>query len=64
VEVRWSSEAGILNLHWKETGGPVVSEPKAAGFGTELIRRLIGGGARIEYSMEGVQAWLRIPLSE
>ncbi|HET9639253.1 MAG TPA: PAS domain S-box protein [Allosphingosinicella sp.] len=60
VEVRWSAEGGILNLHWRETGGPAVSEPKGGGFGTELIRRLLGAGVRLDYRKEGLEAWLRI----
>lgn len=63
VEVSWSSDDGVLDLHWKETGGPTVGEPKGGGFGTELIRRLLGGGVRFEYPKEGLQAWLRVPLT-
>lgn len=63
VKVSWSADGGILNLHWQETGGPAVSEPTGKGFGTELIRRLIGAGVRLEYRKEGLQAWLRIDMS-
>lgn len=63
VEVSWSADDGVLDLHWTETGGPAVSEPKGQGFGTELIRRLLGAGVRIEYPEEGLRARLRVPLT-
>lgn len=62
VEVRWSEADGILDLLWKETGGPPVSEPTGRGFGTELIRRLLGAGVQLEYPKAGLQARLRITL--
>lgn len=64
VEVRWSVETGILQLRWKETGGPAVAEPAKEGFGSELIRRLLGPGVRLRYWKEGLQAFLRIKLSQ
>ena len=63
VEVGWSADDGVLDLHWKETGGPAVSEPRGGGFGTELIRRLLGAGVRIEYPKEWLEAWLRVQLT-
>lgn len=62
VEVKWSADAGVLSLHWKETGGPPVSEPIGRGFGTELIRRLLGAGVDLEYPKSGLEARLRITL--
>lgn len=64
VEVRWSASDRILDLHWRETGGPATSEPTGGGFGTKLIRRLLGAGVRFEYPTEGLQAWLRIELTK
>lgn len=64
VHVRWAADAAILHLHWEETGGPAVSEPAGGGFGTELIRRLLGSGVRFDYSRKGLRASLQIPLSK
>ena len=54
-------------LDWTESGGPQVSAPLTAGFGTALIERTLqthDGEATLRYSVTGVTCKLRLPLGE
>ena len=55
-----------LWLRWEEIGGPPVSEPKRAGFGSRMIERALaaelGGTAEIEYRSRGVVFTVEAPL--
>ena len=70
VTLKWdvSSESGadVLQLIWRESGGPPVSPPTRAGFGSRLIERNLAfelnGEARIEYRPEGVAAFISTPV--
>ncbi|MFD1332259.1 HWE histidine kinase domain-containing protein [Methylopila musalis] len=57
-----------LEMAWRETGGPQVSEPARRGYGCRLIERGIvqelGGEARIDFAPEGVACTLLVPLSQ
>lgn len=57
-----------LVLHWKETGGPAVSEPERQGFGSILIRRslekVIGSAVKLEFLAGGVEAAITLPLTD
>jgi CheY-like chemotaxis protein len=52
-------------ISWRESDGPPVQAPTRKGFGTTIINRSIpydlGGEARLEYKLTGVEAWFRIP---
>jgi two-component sensor histidine kinase len=37
VSVHWSVSNRVLELVWRETGGPVVAQPTHRGFGVRLI---------------------------
>ena len=77
VEVEWSVAraaagsdpgGGVLELRWRERGGPPVPGPPARrGFGSRLIERSLsrqlGGEARLEFLTDGVEFSLRLPLS-
>ncbi|MBV9829227.1 MAG: sensor histidine kinase [Alphaproteobacteria bacterium] len=57
VELRWAVSAEALLLRWVERGGPAVSLPKKAGFGTTLIEQSVkpeGGVAHVSYAPEGL----------
>jgi two-component sensor histidine kinase len=41
LTVHWSLSDGWLNLRWQESGGPSVSQPTHAGFGSRLFRRAL-----------------------
>jgi PAS domain S-box-containing protein len=66
VHVGWTRTNGVLDLEWRETGGPAVTPPSRPGFGTHLIERSLahdlGGEARILYLANGVVAHLSVPL--
>ena len=71
VRLSWqiedADEGRRLRLHWEECGGPAVTPPQEAGFGTELIRRAfafeLGGTADLVFEREGVRLDATIPLS-
>ncbi|GLS30945.1 HWE histidine kinase [Mesorhizobium albiziae] len=55
-----------LVLHWEESGGPPVAEPKRKGFGSRLIERALaaelGGDVRVEYAPSGLVCTIVAPL--
>lgn len=69
VSVAWAlrldAEPPMLEITWREIGGPPVKTPERKGFGTELIERSLdfelGGTARIDYAREGLVVTLAIP---
>lgn len=71
VSVRWTIDtdaAGeeILDLVWKESGGPAVSNPVREGFGTSTIRGLlpyeIGGRVELLFDPRGAVCRISLPL--
>jgi light-regulated signal transduction histidine kinase (bacteriophytochrome)/CheY-like chemotaxis protein len=66
VMVSWRLDAeGDLKIDWREQGGPPVQAPTRQGFGSTIIRRSVpydlGGTARIQYKLTGVEAHFCIP---
>ncbi len=64
VAVRWSAlPAGGFQLTWQESGGPKVSAPARAGFGSTLLAQVTGrelnGETEVDYKPAGVQVRLR-----
>ena len=59
------SPNGNAQIHWKEKGGPRISEPTKRGFGSTIIRRSIpfelGGTADVEFEEDGLRARFEIP---
>jgi two-component sensor histidine kinase len=57
---------GRLNLTWREEGGPAVSKPARAGFGSRLIERGLAAElqakVRLDYAPEGLVFTLSAPL--
>ncbi len=71
VGVRWTIDkdaAGeeVLDLVWKESGGPPVTVPEREGFGTSTIRGLlpyeIGGRVELLFDPRGAVCHIRLPL--
>lgn len=72
VEVIWTKDGaagGDLQLHWRESGGPVVTPPSqgsGSGFGSHLIAMLagqLGGEVEFDWKPDGLRCWLRLPAS-
>ena len=59
VSLRWTMQDGLLQLGWKESGGPVVTPPTRKGFGTRLLEdiliRDLGGQTKIDYHPSGLR---------
>ena len=72
VAVEWSvgqTEAGgVVDLIWRESGGPDVPPPTRRGFGSRLIERgaarELGGRVRLDFEPEGVACVFHLPLSQ
>jgi two-component sensor histidine kinase len=70
VHVEWSVEQNgsrMLELRWREAGGPRVEKPARTGFGSKLIEGL-AGQLEAEISIwstgpEGVACRIRAPLA-
>src|SRR6185437_3221418 len=58
VELRWDAQNDMLNLSWRESGGPPVVSPSRRGFGSRLLEdalfRDLGGKTRLEFLAGGV----------
>lgn len=69
VKIEWSIAEGVLLLQWEEQGGPPLEPPgdDAAGFGTMLARRIVGGqlGGRVSHmwKRDGLIINLSLPLA-
>ncbi|SFJ06468.1 PAS domain S-box-containing protein [Sphingomonas sp. NFR04] len=64
VALHWGVRGGMLELDWKENGGPAAAPPARRGFGTALIERSLkaeGGSAVPSYGEGGVAWKLSIP---
>lgn len=66
VDVRWSVEGHVIHLRWTETGGPQTQPPKAQGFGSRLIKQMVGhtrdGSVEFDFRPTGLVADLRFSL--
>jgi two-component sensor histidine kinase/integral membrane sensor domain MASE1 len=70
VSVRWEWRSNghvpaSLKLEWHEQGGPVVTVPAHAGYGTSVIRDLIpyelGGAVELKFAPDGLRCIVVIP---
>nr|WP_279306661.1 PAS domain-containing protein [Microvirga solisilvae] len=67
ISIRWNIHDGMVDLLWKEMGGPIVeSPPQFEGFGTQLSQRSVtgqlGGTLEREWPREGLQVHMTLPL--
>lgn len=56
----------VLEVEWREHGGPAVVAPTRRGFGSRLIERSLrqlGGEAALTYAPDGLRCDLRLPLA-
>jgi PAS domain S-box-containing protein len=72
VAVRWhvaqQATGPMLELSWREAGGPPVQAPVRKGFGRTLIekgwRHELGGDVTLDFRPEGLTCAMRVPLSK
>jgi two-component sensor histidine kinase len=71
LNVRWASldiggDAPLLTLEWRETGGPKVSPPARAGFGSRLVKSSVEqdlrGKLALEFNPAGLVCRIEAPL--
>ena len=64
---RNSSGSLLLNLNWRERGGPSVLPPLRRGLGTRLMERCIerdlGGEFDLAFNSDGVLCQFSVPIS-
>lgn len=64
--VEWQEAAGRLLVTWQEHNVPNLKKPKHAGFGTQLLTKVlaqqIGAKVTLEFGSKGLVASLAIPL--
>jgi two-component sensor histidine kinase len=67
VAVDWSIKDALLELTWKETGGPTIAaKPDSSGFGTSLVTNTItrhGGTIANNWHRDGLQVEITLPLA-
>lgn len=69
VNVGWDlmPDARRLRFSWIETGGPAVTKPSHAGFGSRLIKKNLpaelGGKVELEYRPDGLRCHIEFPCS-
>ncbi len=58
IDLAWTLGADRrLDLRWSETGGPAVQPPTRQGFGSRIIRQMMGqldGEARFDWRPQGL----------
>jgi len=67
IIIDWSTASDRrLVLHWRETGGPAVTEPVKRGFGLEMIERVVAGelgaSATTTYPPQGISWTFEMPV--
>jgi two-component sensor histidine kinase len=67
VVVAWKrrSQPDLMEIVWRESGGPPVNAPKEKGFGSHLIERAFGGQlgrAQLVFDQSGLLCTLEIAL--
>ena len=63
VHLGWRLEDGLVNLSWRESGGPPARPPVRKGFGSRLLSQTLGheadGEVRLAYDPEGFSCVMR-----
>ncbi|WP_104667084.1 PAS domain-containing sensor histidine kinase [Ensifer adhaerens] len=69
IQIEWETETASpprLRLSWRESGGPPVTPPTTAGFGTRLVQfsvsQELGGQVELNYQPEGLVVEIVSPL--
>lgn len=68
VKVTWQTKDDVLELEWRELGGPVVSPPSRKGFGRVLLEhglnQEIASSVTMDFRPEGLTCTILIPRQE
>jgi PAS domain S-box-containing protein len=63
VALNWTCKGDVIELEWRERGGPRVETPKITGFGSHLLGRALavelGQAAEMIFSPEGLTCRIR-----
>jgi two-component sensor histidine kinase len=67
VTIDWHQAGAMLELTWREEGGPPVSPPSRSGFGSMLTQKSVegqfGGTMRYDWDKGGLKVTLCLPLA-
>jgi two-component system CheB/CheR fusion protein len=67
VDLSWTLQHGqpLLTAVWRESGGPPVTEPTSAGFGSTLIEKAIPNATvRREFDSDGIVCTIEVLLPQ
>jgi len=68
VTVTWQTKDDVLELEWRESGGPAVSPPSRTGFGRLLLEQglnqEIASSVTMDFEPEGLRCTILIPRQE
>jgi two-component sensor histidine kinase len=66
VEISWRKTGAVLELNWREEGGPPVTPPTRSGFGSTLTQKAVeaqfGGTMQYDWDVAGLKVTLCLPL--
>ena len=67
IHVQWTLAApDLAEIHWREEGGPPVTEPTKRGFGRDLIEKIVAHELKSEVDLRfepgGVECRLKVPV--
>jgi two-component sensor histidine kinase len=65
VSVAWRMDGERLTIRWRETRGPLVERPRARGYGSVMLGRLVkaaGGAIDIDFPPTGATARISLPV--
>ena len=67
IAIHWEKLSDhLVEIHWQETGGPIVAEPSKRGFGRELIEKILAreldAPVTLNFAPDGLQCVFRVPL--
>lgn len=67
VDIDWARDGELLEIRWRESGGPPVVEPPRKGFGSRVIERSLprelGAPATLQFSPDGLTCAIRAVLN-
>jgi two-component sensor histidine kinase len=67
LDLTWHRTDGRLTIRWMEMDGPTVQKPTHRGFGTRVIKQMIGqvdGEAQFDWAAPGLICEITIPIRE